>query len=318
MTPTTVPTPLAGTRRGWGDRAFRLVTLASGLLVLVVLVLIAATMTGKAMPAFRHEGISFITKDDWIPSEDHYGALSLIYGTVITSFIALLFAVPVSIGIALFVTEMAPAGIARVITVIIDLLAAIPSVVLGLWAFESLSLSVKGPYQNASDATGSIPLLHSLFKGPVSGTSIMTAGLVLAIMIVPIITSLSRAALATVPQSDRSAALALGSTRWESIRVAVLPKVKGGLWGAAMLGLGRAFGETIAVALVIGQSTHVSANILRPGATMASTIALEWQEAGGTHSSALIALGVVLFAITVIVNSIARWISRRTEARLAS
>ncbi|HEY1740612.1 MAG TPA: phosphate ABC transporter permease subunit PstC, partial [Acidimicrobiia bacterium] len=267
---------------------------------------------------FRHAGIGFVTKDNWDPNNNHFGALSLIYGTVVSSIIALVIAVPVSIGIALFVTEMAPAGVARVVTVIIDLLAAIPSVVFGLWAILSLALTVQGPYKNLSDITKSIPILHSLFKGPVQGASIMTAGIVLAIMIVPIISSLARAALATVPESDRAAALALGSTRWEAIRVAVLPKVKGGLWGASMLGLGRALGETIAVALIIGQSTHVSADLLHPGATMASTIALEWQEAGGEHASALIALGVVLFVITIIVNSIARAITRRSEARLAA
>ena len=160
--------------------------------MLLVLALIAATMTGKALPAFRHEGIGFITKDDWNPNTNHFGALSLIYGTVVSSIIALLIAVPVSIGIALFVTEMAPAGVARVVTVIIDLLAAIPSVVFGLWAILSLALTVQGPYKNLSDVTKSIPILGTLFKGPVQGASVMTAGLVLAIMIVPIVSSLAR------------------------------------------------------------------------------------------------------------------------------
>jgi phosphate transport system permease protein len=311
---------LTGTRR-WGDRAFRAVTLASGLAVLVVLGLIAWTTTHDAWPALRHEGIGFVTKDDWVPNNLHFGALALIYGTLITALIAVIFAVPVSLGIALFITELAPPRIGRAATTIVDLLAAIPSVVFGLWAAFALAQPIqKHVYEPISSAFGDWPVLGRLFGGSPQGRSLMTAGLILAIMITPIVTSLSRDALATVPQSDRAGALAIGATRWESLRVSVFPRVRGGIVGAVMLGLGRAMGETIAVALILGPIPQITSHVFQPGSTLAAVIALNFGEASADplQRGALIACGVVLFLITLAINGAARYMLRVSERRLAA
>lgn len=285
-------------------------------MVLVILGLIAFTSTNKAWPAFSKEGLSFVTSDNWVPSSGNFGALSLLYGTIVSAVIALLFSVPVSFGIALFVTELAPKRIAALVTSLVDLLAAVPSIVYGLWAVTALVPNISGLYKDIGSATNSIPVLNSLFGGEARGYSIMTAGIVLAIMITPIITSLSREALATVPASDKAGALALGSTQWEAIRVAVFPKARGGLVAAVMLGLGRAMGETIAVAMIIGSSAQITSRIFSPGATMAGTVASEFGEASGTHRAALIGLGVVLFILTLVINSSARMLVRRAERKL--
>lgn len=306
----------AGQRR-MGDRAFRSVALASGVLVLVILALIAVTSTAKAWPAFSQEGVGFVTHDDWVPNLGHFGALALVFGTVASSVIALVLAVPVSLGIALFVVELVPPRWGRLVTSLVDLLAAVPSVVYGLWATLVLVPNVVNLYERIGSATSSIPVLGTIFGGQAQGYSIATAGVVLAVMITPIITSLSREALATVPTSDRAGALALGATRWEAIRVAVFPKARGGITAAVMLGLGRAMGETIAVAMVIGSSPQITAKIFSPGATMAGTVASQWGEASGTQRAALIGLGVVLFAITLLVNSAARLLIHRSERKLA-
>ena len=285
-------------------------------MVLVILGLIAFTSTQKAWPAFSHEGFGFVVHDDWIPSSDHFGALALIYGTAVSALIALVFAVPISFGIALFVTEVAPARLARVVTTIIDLLAAVPSIVYGLWASIALVPNILGLYKHTGSATASIPFLHRIFGGDARGYSFMTAGIVLAIMITPIITSLSREALATVPASDKAGALALGATQWEAIRVAVFPKARTGLVAATMLGLGRAMGETIAVSMIIGSSAQITTHLFSPGATLAGTVASEFGEASGTHRAALIGLGVVLFFVTIVINSSARLLMRRAERKL--
>ncbi len=299
------------------DRAFRGVALAAGCLVLAILALIAYAMISKAMPAFRHEGISFVTKDDWDQNLEHFGALAFIYGTVLTSFIAIVFAIPLSLGIALFTTELASKRLRAWITYVIDLLAAIPSVVYGYWALLVLANPAKGVYQHVADTLGSLPVLGRVFGEPVYGTSFMTAGLILAVMITPIITSLSRESLLTVSQDDKNAALAMGATRWEMLRAAVFPRVRSGLIGAVMLGLGRALGETIAVALVIGTSAKVTSHVFSTGDAMPSVIAHNFGEATGLTRSALIGLGVVLFAITIVVNVIARLIANRTTSAAA-
>lgn len=304
--------------RNWGDRAFRSVALACGLAVFVILGLIAFTSTNKAWPAFSHEGLGFVTTNRWVPNENHFGALALIYGTAMSAVLALLLSVPVSFGIALFVTEFASPKVAKLVTSLIDLLAAVPSVVYGLWATLALAPNVQGLYKALSSATASIPVLNSLFGGQSQGYSLMTASIVLAIMITPIITSLSREALATVPESDKAGALALGATQWEAIRVAVFPKARGGLTAAVLLGLGRAMGETIAVAMVIGSSAQITLHIFSPAATMAGTVASQWGEASGIHQAALVGLGVVLFIFTIAINSSARFIVARSDRKLAS
>ncbi len=310
---------LTGNRRpNRGDRAFRSVALACGLAVLIILGLIAFTSTNKAWPAFSKEGLGFVFSDNWAPNEKHFGALALVFGTILSAAIALLLAVPVSVGIALFVTEIAPPRVARIVTSVVDLLAAVPSVVYGLWAMLALAPNIVGLYTRIGSATKSIPILSAIFGGQAQGYSLTTASIVLAIMITPIITSLAREALATVPPSDKAGALALGATQWEAIRVAVFPKARGGLVAAVLLGLGRAMGETIAVAMVIGSSPQITSHIFSPSATLAGTVASQFGEASGTHRAALIGLGVVLFGITIVVNSAARMLVARADRALAA
>ena len=315
-----LPTSLTkgGRRSGLiADRGFRILALAAGLMVLVILALIAIYTTREAWPWFQEEGLNIFT-DTWDPAKNTFGALGLIYGTLVVSGIAVLFSLPVSIGIALFVTDVAPRRIRRPIVYTVDLLAAIPSVVYGLWALLVLADPLASLFQTVSDATASIPILKTLFANPsASGKSIMTAGIIVAIMITPIITSITREVFATVPASQKEAALALGATRWEMIRGAVFPHSRSGMVAGTMIGLGRAMGETIAIALVIGSSQRVTANILGPGDTLASVIANQFGEASGTHRAALIGCGVLLFAITIVISMAARAVVSRAERRSA-
>jgi phosphate transport system permease protein len=292
------------------------VSLVAGLTVLAILALIAYSTTKEAWPAFRAEGLGFVTSDEWIPNEGKFGALALIYGTLLSSFIALVLAVPVSIGIALFTTEVAPRRFRSGVIYVMDLLAAIPSVVYGLWGIVVFAPAIQGVYQSIADATDGIPVLGTIFGPPAQGKSFMTAGIILAIMIVPIVTSLSREVIATVPAAQREAAYGMGATRWEMIRNAVIPWSRGGIVGAVMLGLGRAMGETIAVALVIGSSAQITAHVFSPGDSMAAAIANQFGEASGTFRAALIGLGVVLFVITIVVNVSARGIVGRFDRSL--
>jgi phosphate transport system permease protein len=296
-----------------GDHLFRWVALIAGLLVLAVLALIAFSTTHEAWPAFRAMKLDFLTSDRWAPSvaeggTPSFGAKAFLYGTFVVSAISLVIAVPVSLLIALFVTEIAPGRLRGLITTLTDLLAAVPSVVWGLWGLAVLAPNVVGFYKGLHSVLGPIPLLGRIF-GPnpsPNGTGFMTAGMILAIMITPIVTSVMREVLLTVPRADKDGALALGATRWEMIRGVVVPHSLGGLVGAIMLGLGRAMGETIAVALVIGGSNQIVANVFKTGDAMPARVILEWGEAVGTHRSALMALGVVLFAMTIVVNVVAR------------
>lgn len=316
----TTETQTTLTSRGGGpraDRSFMILALASGLLVLAVLALILITTTREAWPAFSHMGLSFITERTWDPPAEVFGALAFIYGTALVSLISLIFAVPVSIGIALFLTELAPRRLRGPAITVIDLLAAVPSVVFGLWGVLVVAPKLVPVYRWFHDVLGGIPVVGSVFAEPVgSGRSFMTAGLIVAIMIVPIITSISREVFSTVPQADKDAALALGATRWEMIKGAVFPHSFGGLVGAVILGLGRAMGETIAITLVIGGSTQITANVFASGNAMPSVIVSQIGESTGTFTAALIGLGVVLFAMTVIINTLAQAIVRRAEARM--
>lgn len=309
------------------DRTFWLVSIGAGLLVLAILALILVTMLREAWPALSYSGWDFITSNDWVPNDPDgpegpaqpkYGALAFIFGTAMVSLIAIVVAVPISIGIALFLTELAPRRLRGPVITVIDLLAAVPSVVFGLWAIIVLGPAIVPGYQGIHDVLGGIPIIGALFGVPVSsGRAFATAGLVVAIMIIPIITSITREVFATVPDADKQAALALGATRWEMIKGAVFPHSFGGMVGAVMLGLGRAMGETIAVALTIGAATQIVPNLFASGNALPSVIVLNWGDPGVPPGrSALVGLGVVLFAITIVINYAARIIVRRAEVRM--
>jgi phosphate transport system permease protein len=275
-----------------GDRVFTALTSGAAGVVLLVLGLIALTMTGRTFPVLEKMGLGFFTSSRWSESDALYGALPFIFGTVFTATIAMVIAVPVSLGVALFVTQVAPRWLKRPMTYLLDLLAVVPSVVFGLWGALVLS---------------------SHFG---LGRSFLTAGIILAIMTTPIITSLAREIIETTPPSDKEAALALGATRWEMIGATVLPHSKGGLVGAVMLGLGRAMGETIAAALVIGSAVgNITLDPHAPGNSLPAVIANEWGEANELHKSALIALAVTLFVITIVVNLSATAIVQRSMKR---
>ena len=309
--------PAATARRDdrWVDTSFRGVALAAGLSVLAILALIAYFTTKQAWPVFRHDGFGFVTGTNWDPTNNKFGALPFIYGTAVSSAIALVIAVPLSFGIALFTNELAPRRLQRPVIYIVDLLAAIPSVVYGLWALAVLERPAKSVYQHVADTVGKLPLLGRIFGGVASGPSLMTAGVVLAVMMIPIVTAISREVLATIPQDDKNAALAMGATRWEMLRVCVFPRARSGLVGAVMLGMGRALGETIAVALVIGASPKITSHLFQPSDSMAAVIAHEFGEAASTplYRAALIGLAVLLFAFTLMVNVLARWFTSRAE-----
>jgi phosphate transport system permease protein len=298
------------------DKVFRWVAGLAGVAILAILAGIAISTTQHAWPAFRKGGLHYFFSDTWDPTHGKFGILAMVYGTFVVSIIALVIAVPVSISIALFVTEIAPRRIRAVVGLVMDVLAAVPSVVFGLWALLVLTGRLRGVYNAIGRATNGIPILGRIFGPSLSGRSFMTAGLILAVMITPIITSISREVLRTVPINDRNGAMALGATRWEAIRGVVLPHSLGGLVGASMLGLGRALGETIAVALVIGSSPQIVANLFNQGEAMPSIIANNLNEASGLHESALIGLGVVLFVLTILVNMFARRFVTVFERRL--
>jgi phosphate transport system permease protein len=309
-----------------GDRAFWVLTLVSGLLVLAILALILYVTLRNAWPIFQDEGLKFFTSSVWIPNDPdgpegprtpEFGALAFIYGSLVVSLIAMLIAVPVSVGIALCLTELAPPRVRTIAITIIDLLAAIPSVVFGLWAILVFAPGILPAYTGLHDTLGRIPVLGALFGTPnTTGRGFLTAGIILAAMIIPIITSITREVFATVPTADKQAALALGATRWEMIRGAVFPHSFGGVVGAVMLGLGRALGETIAVFLIIGASVQITPNLLETGNALPAVIVQNWNESSGLFQAALLGCGVVLFLVTVIINYLARVIVRRTELRM--
>jgi phosphate transport system permease protein len=299
------------------DRAFRFVALAAGLMVLVVLALIIFSTTHEAWPWFSAEGLGTIFGKEWNPAAGDFGALGLAVGTLTVGFIALLIAVPLSVGIALFVTEVAPRRMRKPVVYTIDLLAAIPSVVFGLWALRALTGPMADIFASVSDALAGVPLLGAITKNPsASGQAIMTGGIVVGIMITPIITSITREVFATCPVQQKEAALALGATRWEMIRGAVFPHSRSGVVAAVMIGFGRAVGETIAVALVIGASPRLTGQIFGPGETMASIVVHQFGEASGEHRAGLIGLGVVLLLLTVVIGIMARGALARANRRL--
>ena len=303
QTGSSVADALVSSRGSRVDLTFRALALAAGITVLVVLALITISTTHSAWPAFSHHGIHYFFSTDWRPNSGHFGILGFAFGTAVISFIGVLLAVPISIGIALFATEVAPQKLRSVITTVMDLLASVPSVVFGLVGFYVLKKPLQSLFRSIGDGVKDIPVLHQLFGQNSAGISLLTAGIVLAIMITPIITSVSREVFDTVPRNDKEGALALGATRSEMINGVVIPHSLGGLTGAVMLGLGRAMGETIAVTLLIGGVTpRISANLLGPSDSMPSAIARNLGESSGDFRAALIGLGVTLFVITMLVN----------------
>jgi len=304
-------------RRPLGDRGFQILTLAAGLLVLVILVLIAVTTAQQSTAWFSTAGLKGIFSTDWDPTTNHYGAMAFLYGTVISSVIALVISVPISVGVALLLTEVVPRRWSNPIVYVIDLLAVVPSVVWGLWGILVLVPWLNGVYRDIASGLNGVPVLGTLFGGPnTSGASFFTDGLILAVMITPIVTSLSREVIATVPAIDKEGAYALGATRWEMIRGAVWPHSQGGVVGSVLVGLGRAMGETIAAALVIGDSAEITGHLFYSGYSIPAVIANQFGEAtGGAFRAGLIGLGLFLFVLTIIVNLVARGIVERSARR---
>jgi phosphate transport system permease protein len=306
--------PLAQ-RRPLGDRAFAILALAAGLLVLVILILIAVSTSQQAASWFSTEGLK-IFSSNWNPGANQYGVLPFIYGTAITAVIAVIIAVPVSIGIALLLTEVVPRRWAQPIVYVVDLLAVVPSVVWGLWGIIVFAPWVQHIYSSIASGVNGVPVFGFLFGGQnISGASFFTTGLILACMITPIVTSLSREVIATTPSIDKQGAYALGATRWEMIRGVVWPHSQGGVVGAVLLGLGRAMGETIAAALVIGASATITSHLFAPGYNLPAGIVLLFGESSGEFRAALMGMGVLLFVFTIIVNVIARGVVERSARR---
>jgi phosphate transport system permease protein len=301
-----------------GDRIFEGVTTAVAVTVLVVLLVMTAFLLTRAWPAVRTAGADFLTEREWFPDATpaRFGIAALVWGTVVSSVLALIVAVPVALGSALYVTEYARPVVGRWIGHLVDVLAAVPSVVYGLWGLLFLVPRMVPLQRYLADHLGFIPF----FDNPdgVYGKSVFAASVVLALMVLPIVAAVSREVFRQVPNELREAALALGATRWEMIRTSVLPSSRSGIIGAVILGLGRALGETIAVALVLAATFDVNAHILRPGGnTIAANIATKFGEAGEIGRSALIASGLVLFAITLAATVAARGVIRRTGGAAA-
>jgi len=303
--------------RAW-DTAFRLLTRAAAISVLVILGGVILSLFIGSLPALQAFGFSFLTEQRWNPVTEKFGALAPIYGTLVTSFIAMLIAVPVGLMIAVFLTELCPKWIRRPIGIAIELLAGIPSIIYGIWGLFVFAPFLQDTLQPFLIATfGNVPVLSALFEGPPYGIGILTAGLVLAIMVLPFITSISRDVFEAVPPVLKEAAYGIGCTTWEVVRYVVLPYARVGVIGGVMLGLGRALGETMAVTFVIGNAHKISTSILAPGTTISATIANEFTEAvGDLYTSSLIALGLILFVITFIVLSTARYMLARIERRI--
>jgi len=271
-----------------------------------------------SLPALREFGFNFLITERWNPVTEKFGAIAPIYGTVVTSFIAMLIAVPVGLLIAFFLTELCPMPLRRPIGIAIELLAGIPSIIYGIWGLFVFAPFLQEYVQPALIGLfGNIPVLSTLFAGPPYGIGVLTAGLILAIMVLPFITSISRDVFDAVPPVLKEAAYGVGCTTWEVVRYVVLPYTRVGVIGGVMLGLGRALGETMAVTFVIGNAHKISGSILAPGTTISATIANEFTEAvGDIYTSALIALGLILFIITFIVLAIARYMLLRIERRI--
>ena len=291
-----------------GDRVYVTVITGTAICVPLLLVVLLWEVALAGWPALRQFGFSFLTSSEWDPVKRNFGAAPAIYGTIVTSIIALVIATPLALGVAIFLSEYAPRWLRQPVAFLVDLLAAIPSVVYGLWGIFVLVPLLRDhvmPFLRDTLHLGATPF----FQGPSYGNSMLAAGVILAIMVLPYISTVSREVLLAVPRSQREAALALGATRWEMIQKTVIPFAKSGIIGGIILGLGRALGETMAVTMLIGNKHAISASLLAPGYTMASLIANEFSEASDDlHLSALMAVGFVLLMMTLLVNALARWL----------
>ncbi|MGE0767122.1 MAG: phosphate ABC transporter permease subunit PstC [Hyphomicrobiaceae bacterium] len=301
----------------FGDRSFALLCRGAALFVLVVLSGVFVVLIVGAWPVLSKAGLAFVVTEDWNPVTDEFGALAPIFGTLLTSVIAMIIAIPVGIGIAIFLTELCPKRLRRPIGTAIELLAGIPSIIYGIWGLFVLApvmqVYVQGPL---IQTFASVPVLSSLFAGPPYGIGMLTAGLILAVMVLPFITAVCNDVFNTVPAVLKESAYGLGCTRREVIANIVIPFTRVGVIGGCMLGLGRALGETMAVTFVIGNAHRISASLLAPGTTISATIANEFTEAvGDLHTSSLIALGLILFVISFIVLALARVMLARIEVK---
>lgn len=297
-----------------GDFIFKGVTVLFAFSIILILLLMIYEMTSQSLPAIRKFGWHFIPNGQWDAVAEEFGALPFIYGSVVSSILALLLATPLSVGAAIFLTEITPKKLGGAISSLVELLAAIPSVIYGLWGVLVMAPWLQRTVQPfLIEHFGSLPF----FQGAPYGVSMLAAVFILMIMVVPIITSISKEVLLAVPQNQREAAVALGATRWEMIRIAVLPYGRSGILGAVILGLGRAIGETMAVTMVIGNTPQISLSLLNPAYTMPSVIANEFAETTTQmHSAALMEIGLILLAITLIINILARflvWSVTRSE-----
>ena len=302
------------------ERIFRSATFAAALLVLILLGGVVVALVRGSWPALSKFRFAFVTQEVWNPVTEKFGALAPIYGTLVTSVLAMLIAVPLSFGIAVFLTELAPQWLKRPVGVAIELLAAVPSIIFGIWGLFVLAPILQQHVQPwLIEYLGPVPLLGKLFQGPPFGIGVLTAGLILAIMVLPFISSVMRDVFETVPDVLKESAYGLGATTWEVIWKVVLPYSRAGVTGGIMLGLGRALGETMAVTFVIGNAHRVSASLMAPGTTISASIANEFTEAvGDMYTSSLIALGVLLFVITFVVIAGARLLLMRLNRKALS
>jgi phosphate transport system permease protein len=301
-----------------GDAIFRAVTRLAAIMVLALLGGVIIALVIGALPALQAFGFSFLTSQTWNPVTEQFGALAPIYGTLVTSLLAMLIAVPFGLLIAVFLTELCPKWLRRPIGMAVELLAGIPSIIYGIWGLFVLAPFLQVHVQPLLiSAFGGVPVLSSLFAGPPYGIGVLTASLILAIMVLPFITSISRDVFEAVPPVLKEAAYGLGCSTWEVMRHVVLPYTRVGVIGGVMLGLGRALGETMAVTFVIGNAHRITASLLAPGTTISASIANEFTEAvGEVYTASLIALGLILFVITLIVLAAARYMLLRIERRI--
>jgi phosphate transport system permease protein len=302
------------------EKIFRGATLVAALLVLALLGGVALSLLKGSWPAFAHFKLAFLTREIWNPVTDEYGALAPVYGTVVTSLLAMVIAIPISFGIAIFLTELSPSWLKRPVGVAVELLAAVPSIIFGIWGLFVLAPLLQRYVQPwLIEVLGPLPLVGKLFQGPPFGIGILTASIVLAIMVLPFISAVMRDVFETVPDVLKESGYGLGATTWEVIWKVVVPYSRTGIVGGIMLGLGRALGETMAVTFVIGNAHRISPSLLAPGTTISASIANEFTEAvGDLYTSSLVALGALLFLITFVVIAAARFMLLRLDRRALS
>ena len=316
------PTPALNRARALGrlkgsDSSFRIMTLIAALIVLVLLLGVTIALFVGALPAFQAFGLDFLVSDAWSPPREKFGAAAAIYGTIVTSIIAMVIGVPVGLGVAVFLTELCPPALRRPIGIAVELLAGIPSIIYGIWGvyyFRPFMQDYLQPF--LIHTIGNVPLIGILFQGPPLGYGLLTAGLVLAVMILPFVTAISRDVFETVPSVLKEAAYGMGCTTFEVVGAIVLPFTRVGVIGGVMLALGRALGETMAVTFVIGNAPHIQSSILAQGTTISAMIANSFADADpGLFTSSLLALGFILFVITFFVLAAARLMLARLERK---